>query len=379
MTFYDKFLWQFLNIYSSCSFFCFIFYLLEIIKMVKNMKKAKISSTNLIIIFFISYGFYTLQLLSQRLYNLYSKEAIFPICIMYTLMPIVTFFVCKIINKNKIQSKIKTSFIYSTISSLYLIVTLTLALIYISNLIYIYYYPESLLIVLLIFLVLPMIYTLIKGDHVFYYLASILLIITFIFKYVYTKNSPQVELFTLYNFFKISKENILSIFILIIPLLLEPLLLINNIKDLENKINIKLALTLSIILSIVSLTTNLRLLFEFGTLIGKIRFPYLESIKNIVAGKFFENIDYYYLLSIVFSIYARTGYSIITIKRNFNLDKIKSIILLLLVILLAYLGQKSMKVYDKILIPLLITCSICLLILLITLPFLIKRRKKENV
>lgn len=343
------------------------------------MEKAKISSSNLIIIFFISYGFYTLQILSQRLFNLYSKQALLPICIMYILMPIFTFVICKIINSNKIKNNLKTNFIYSAISSIYLIITLTLSLIYISNLIYIYYYPESLLLVLLIFLVLPMIYTLIKGDHIFYYLASILLIITFIFKYVYTKNSPPIELFTLHNFLKISKENIFSIILLILPLLLEPLLLINNVKDLNNKINIKFVLILSILLSIVSLTTNLRLLFEFGNIINKIRFPYLESIKNIVAGKFFENIDYYYLLSIVFSIYARTGYSIITIKRSFNLNKLKSILLLLFIVVIAFLGQKSMKVYDKVLIPLLITCSICLLIALITLPFMIKRRKKVNV
>lgn len=338
------------------------------------MESKKTSSNNLTIIFFISYGFYTLQLLSQRLFNLYSKQALFPICLMYIMMPLFSYIIAKIINNNSF----KNNKLFQIFSSLYLLITLILSLIYISNLIYIYYYPETLLIIILLFLILPIIYILLKGDHIFYYLASILLIITFIFKYVYTKNMPSIDLFTFYNFFYIDKDNILPIIILSIPLLLEPILLINNQNEINN-INIKLVLTLSILLSLVGLSTNLRLIFEFGTLISKIRFPYLESIKNIVAGEFFENIDYYYLLSIVFSTYAKTGYSIITIKRSFNLNKIHAIILLLIVISLAYLGQNSMQIYNKILIPLLIICSLCLIFNLLLVIFnLLKRRITKN-
>ncbi len=374
-----KFAILFFSIFLRLFLFCFIYIILEKITLVKHMEKRKISSTNLMIIFFISYSFYTIQILSQHLFYLYSKEAVFLTSIMFTLMPIVAYITCKIINKNKLNNNIKCNFLYKSISSIYLLITLIISLTYITNLIYIYYYPETLFLIILFFLSLPLIYTVIKGDYIFYYLASFLLIITIIFKYVYTKHLPDIDMFTFYNFFKISKNHILPLILLILPLLLEPLLLITSQKDIENKINIKLVLILSIFLSLVGITTNLRQLFEFGTLLDKIRFPYLESIKNIVAGDFFENVDYYYLLSIAFSIYARIGYSIITIKRSFNLNKIVSICLIFAVIIIVYFAEKSMKLYENALESLLLTCSICLIIALLTLPFMIKRRKKANV
>lgn len=343
------------------------------------MEKRKISSNNLIIIFFVSYSFYSIQILSQHLFYLYSKEAVFLTSIMFVLMPLVAYVICKIINKNKLNNNIKCNFLYKAISSIYLLITLIISLIYITNLIHIYYYPETLLLIILLFLSFPLIYTIIKGDYIFYYLASFLLIITIIFKYVYTKHFPDIDLFTFYNLFKVNKSNILPLSFLILPLLLEPLLLINSQKDIENKINIKLVLILSIFLSLIGLITNLRQLLEFGVLLDKIRFPYLESIKNIIAGDFFENVDYYYLLSIAFSIYARIGYSIITIKRSFNLNKIVTICLVLGVIIIVYFAEKSMNLYENALESLLLTCSICLIIALLTLPFMIKRRKKANV
>lgn len=343
------------------------------------MEKRKISSTNLIIIFFISYSFYTVQILSQHLFYLYSKESIFLTCIMYILMPIVAYIICKIMNKKKLNNSLKSNFLYKSVSFIYLIITSIISLIYITNLIHIYYYPSTLLLIILIFLFLPLIYTLIKGDHIFYYLASFLLIVIVIFKYAYIKNQPEIDYFVFYNFFKINKSNILPLTILVSPILLEPLLLITNQNEIESKINTKLVLVLSISISLIGLLTNLRQLWEFGNLLGQIRFPYLESIKNIVAGHFFENVDYYYLLSIAFSIYAKIGFSIITIKKSFNINKTISMGLLLGIIIIVFFAEKSMKLYENILESLLLTCSICLIIALLTLPFMIKRRKKENV
>ena len=217
-----------------------------------------------------------------------------------------------------------------------------------------------------------------KGENNFFSLASIILIIYILFKYTYIKNSPPIDTYTFHNILKIEKSDIFSLIILSIPILIEPLLLINNQKDMSDKINIKLTTIFSIILSIIGIITVLRQTWEFGNLLDKIRFPYLESIKNIVAGKFFENIDYYYLLSLSVSIFTRLGYTIISIKKSFNLNKKISIMLLLGIIVLVYFLQTNMKFYNNSIDKILLITSVCLIMLLLLLPLMIKRRNKQN-
>lgn len=343
------------------------------------MKEAKISSINLFIIFFLSYSFYTIQILTQQLFYSYSKQAVIIICIFYLLFPIVVYLICKIINKNKLKYNSKNNFIFSILTSLYLLLTTIIAIINICNIILIYYYQQTSIIILLAFLILPIIYTILKNENSLFYLATILLIIYVLFKYAYLNNSTPIDYYTFYNIFKIDNSNILPIIVLSLPILIEPIILINNYKDLSNKVNVKVIVILSIIFSLVGIITILRQTWEFGNLLDKIRFPYLESAKNIVAGKFFENIDYYYLLSLSVSIYTRLGYALISIKKAFNLNKLITIILLSAIVLIVYFMQSNMQFYDYILSKVLMISSICLILATAIFPFMLKRRTKENV
>jgi len=345
--------------------------------MVKFMEEKKTSSLNFLLIFFLSYSFYTFQILTQQLFKSYSKESVLIICILFLLSPIITFFICKIINKNKLKKNTKNHFLFSILTSLYLILTTVISIVNIVNIIILYYYQQTSIIILLIFLTLPLLYTLIKGENNFFSLASILLIIFIFFKYAYLKNSSSIETYVFYNILKINKSNIVSIIILASPILLEPLILLNNQKDMSDKINIKFTVIFSSILSLIGILTILRQTWEFGNLLGIIRFPYLESAKNIVAGKFFENIDYYYLLSLSVSVYTRLGFTVITTKKSFKLNNLATYILLFLILVLIYFMNSSMQFANYATNKILIASSLCLILLLLILPLMLKRGKKN--
>ena len=343
------------------------------------MEEKTTTSLNLLIIFFLSYSFYVIQILTQELFYSYSKQSVIIICLFQLLFPLITYVICKIINSNKINVSSKNNFLFSLISSIYLIITAIICIVNITNIVVLYYYQQTSYIILLIFLSLPIIYTLIKGDNIFFYLASVLLIIYILFKYAYLKNSSSIDYYVFNNIFKIEKDNILPIIIYSLPILIEPIILISNRQHISNKINTKFVLIFSIIIAIVGVITTLRQTWEFGNLLDKIRFPYLESAKNIIAGKFFENIDFYYLLSIAASLYLRLSYTIITIKKSFSLNKIVSITLLIALLVVSYIIQRSMDLYIFTIDKALIITSTCLLLCFILLPFMIKRKVKENV
>ena len=173
------------------------------------MEQKKTSSLNYILIFFLSYSFYTLQVLTQLLFNYYSKQSVIIICSFYMLLPVIVYFICSIINKNK--HNIKENFIYSILSNFYLIITCILSLVHIANITLLYYYQQSNIIILLIFLSIPIIYTIIKGENNFLSLASILVIIYIAFKYAYLFNPSSIDTYVFYDIFKIDKNNIFSI------------------------------------------------------------------------------------------------------------------------------------------------------------------------
>lgn len=345
----------------------------------KHMEKNKITSLNYILMFFLSYSFYSLQVLTQLLFNKYSKQSIVIICSMYVLLPIIIYLICKAINHNKINHNTKNNFTFSVLSSLYLILTCVISIVYISNIIIIYYYQQTSLIILLAFLILPIIYTIFKGSNSFFSLASVLLIIYIIFKYSYLSNYSHIDTYVFHNIFNIAKNDILVIILFSLPILLEPLLLINHQKDISDKINVKWTVLFSTIISLISILTILRQTWEFGSLLSQIRFPYLESIKNIVAGKFFENIDYYYLLSLAMSIYTRTSFTLISIKKSFNLKKSVTLIILLAILILVYFLRNSLQLNEFASNKILLITSTCLILLTFIFPFLIKRRAKQNV
>ncbi len=342
------------------------------------MQEKKISSLNLMIIFFLSYSFYTIQILTQQLFSNYGKECILIICLAHLLLPLTTYITCKIINKNSLNQNNKNNFLFTIFVSFYLIITSIISIINITNIITLYYYQNTNYILLLTILSLPIIYTLIKGDHILFSLGAILLIIYAIFKYSYLGNTSNIDFYVFSNILKIKNSNLLPIIIYCLPIFLEPLILLNNQKSLNTKINIKMITIFSILISLIGIFTILRQTWEFGNLIDKIRFPYLESIKNIIAGKFFENIDFYYLLSIAVSIYVRLGYTFITIKKSFKLKNIISILLLTSLLTLVFIIQKSMSLYLFSINKILTITSSCLLICLLLLPFMIKRRKNTN-
>lgn len=341
------------------------------------MENQKSNSLNYFIVFLLSYSFYTIQILSQNLFYIYSKFATPIICLFYFAFPLTIFLICKAINKTKIKQNFKNNFIYTILSSLYLIITSILSLTTIVNIILIYYYQQVSIIILLLFLILPIIYTLIKGDKSFFSLASILLIIFIGFKYSYLSNSTPLELYPFYNILNIKKSKIISLLIISSPILIEPIILLNNKKEMINKINTKWITIFAISLSLVGILTTLRQTWEFGNLLNKIRFPYLESAKNIIAGDFFENIDYYYLLSLSVSVYIRLGYTLITIKNNYSLNTIKTLLLLLVILVATFFLHSNMSFYSTNLNKFLFISSLCLILCAFLMPFSIKRRKKN--
>lgn len=346
--------------------------------LVNKMEEKKTSSLNLFIIFFLSYSFYITQILTQELFYSFGKECVLIICIMQILFPLAIYLICKVINRKAKKENEKNNFIFSLITGIYLMITSIICLVNITNIIILYYYQQTSFIILLIVMALPIIYTIIKGDTNFFHLSAILLIIYVIFKYTYLGNNSKIDIYVFSDILKIKKSNILLIIIYSIPILLEPLILLNNRKMIKDKINIKTITIFAFLISLVGIFTVLRQTWEFGNLLNKIRFPYLESIKNIIAGDFFENIDFYYLLSIATSIYIRLSYSFITIKRIFSLNNLITLGLILLTLIITYFLKQSMSLYIFSIDKILIISSTCLLMGLILLPLITIRRKRNH-
>ena len=119
------------------------------------MKEKKISYLNLMIIFFLSYSFYTIQILTQQLFSNYGKESVIIICISQLLLPLTTYITCKIINNNSLKQGNKNKFLFTIFTSFYLIITCIISITNITNIITLYYYQNTNYILLLIVISLP--------------------------------------------------------------------------------------------------------------------------------------------------------------------------------------------------------------------------------
>lgn len=341
------------------------------------MEQQKTKSINYILIFFISYSFYIIHFLTQYLFNKFSKQAVLVSCILCALMPLITILICKKIN-NHYPSSAKNSFISSFFSSIYLLLSTICILIYIISLINIYYYQQSSFVTIILFLSLPVIYTILKGENILFYLSAFLLLAFIFFKYIYISNTTNLDTYPLFGIININKSNILPIIIISLPIVLEPVLLLNSKSQINNKINIKFITFFSVIISLISILTILRQTVEYGNLLNTIRFPYLESIKNIITGSFLENIDNYYLISATIATYTRLTYTLITIKNNFSLSKMHTLIILFIILLITYISLTNIKIYKTFINEILIITSTSLFILFISSMFLTKRRLKND-
>ena len=337
--------------------------------------EEKYDGTHYVFIYLIGYAFYTYQVLSQLLYSQYSLAVVLPFSIALLFLPLTTFYICKKLN-NRVTMKPKVRFIFNLISILYLIVVNLIALNYVSVMIHNYYYQSVQCYIIAFFVMLPAFYASLKKSKVFYSLAFILTIFFFIFKSIYMLTHKTTDFYPLYNIF--TTDNLLICILLSIPLILEPFILLSNSTfiNIEKKINTKLVVAFSCFVSIIGIYTLIRETMEFGLLLNTLSFPYFESFKLFSLQSNFDNFDYYYLLSITITLFARIPLMYFTIKDNVKLNNKYTVAFYILILIAFYFLQMKLDFYINILTPTLIITS-CLLILLAILGLIFTRRKNN--
>lgn len=335
----------------------------------------QIDATHYIVMYLTGYAFFTYQVYSQILFSKHGLSLIIPFIIAFLLMPIVIFYICKKLSSDH-NFEIKTNFIYTLLTMLYLLVTGIIILNYASVMIHNYYYQSTQSFIIAFFLLIPVFYMTFKGSKVYYSLAFVLFAVYLFYKILYIINHEVSDIYPLYNILNI--DNPLIIIFLALALTIEPVILLSNGQYLNKnkKINVKLVMSIAILISIFGCYTLIRETMEFGLLIEIMSFPYFESCKFLSIQSNFDNIDYLYLFSITIAMFARLPMLYLMAKDNFNIKSKQIFILFALTMIIFYYIHKRLEFYLTIIGPLLVGCVSILLILFIMSLFY-KRRHKE--
>ena len=329
------------------------------------MKKYNVN--HYVIMYLIGYSFYFHQIYTQILYSKLKLQFAIPFLLGYLLLPLFLVFICKKINH---KFNYKLNFMYKMLTIIYLAISSLIVINYVSVMIHNYYYQATNSLVVCFFLLLPLLYVVIKGSNIYYSLIFFVFIIFIGFKLLYGLNPNTNDLYPFYNILNI--DNYFIVILLSIPLLIEPIILLSN-NLIDSKINLKVIIPFTIIISFISIYSLLREISEFGLLLEILSFPYYESCKLITFDSNFDNIDYYYIFSLATSIFSRIPIFFFTIKDTFLLKTKHIIIIFILFFICLYLLVRKLAFYTQTIIPILCVSSFILIIMFIMTFFL-----KEN-
>lgn len=338
--------------------------------------EKKIDATHYLIMYLAGYGFFSYQVYTQLLYSIYGLRLAIPFSIAFLLFPLAVLYVCKKINsKNTFEHK--TNFIFNILCILYLIIVSVITLNYASVMIHNYYYQSTKSYVITLFLLFPTIYVVFKNSKIYYSLAFIMFFVFLLFNFLYIINHETTDFYPLYNSLFI--ENPWMISLVAIPIFLEPLILLSNMQHIDKtkKVNTKLIIIVSCLISILAIYTIIRQCMEFGLLIETISFPYFESGKFMSIKSNFDNIDYYYLFLIAIALFSRIPMLYFNIKDNFKIKNKIIWLIFLITIIINYYIQKRLEFYRQIILPSLLICTSILIVLAILSLF--TKRRKQNI
>ena len=338
--------------------------------------EKKYDGTHFLVMYLTGYGFFMYQVYVQILYSYHGMSLVIPLILAALFMPLILFYVVKKINNNS-KLSIKLQFVFTILNILYLSIVGILTLNYVSVMVHNYYYQSVKSFIIAIFLIIPIIYALFKTAKNYYSLSFLLLLVFVIFNFVYAINHEVAEVYPLSNVLKINNPFMVSL--LVLPILIEPVVLLSNNDyiDHNKKINTPLVVILASFISLIGIYTVIRESMEFGLLLETISFPYFESGKFMSIETNFDNIDYYYLFWVTISVFTRLPMLYFNIKDNFKLKTKGIFIMFILTIAIFYYLQLRLEFYREIIIPILITGSSILLILLIMSLF--TKRRLKNV
>ena len=324
-----------------------------------------------IIMYLIGYSFYFHQVYTQILYSKLGLQFIIPFLLGYLLLPIFFIYISKKINY---KLNYKLNFMYKILTIIYLAINSLIVINYVSVMIHNYYYQATNSLVVCFFLLLPLLYVVIKGSDIYYSLIFFVLIIFTGFKLLYGLNPNTSDFYPFYNI--LNMKNYLSIILLSIPILIEPIILLSN-NRIDSKVNLKVIIPFSLIISFISIYSLLREISEFGVLLEILSFPYYESCKLITFDSNFDNIDYYYIFSLATSIFSRIPLFFFTIKDTFLLKTKHIFIIFAFFFLCLYLLVRKLSFYTQTIIPILYVSSVVLIIMFI-MTFFLKENKNAK-
>lgn len=292
------------------------------ILVVIRMKLRSMSFSSIFLLFLLSYVFYTCYLLGQINLNINGKNIIWIYVILTLLIPFCYLYLNKkfetirnISLKEFINKKHSKSFnIVKIFLSLYLLISGIFVSFYTIYFESMYFYNKYNVYIIAIILSIPIMVFSNKIIKSTFHLQPLTLILYIMFFYVFLTNQHELKYYTLLsNNFEI--DNVILTILLFVPLLLEPFIIL-YLCDLSNEKITKKKMILGVIL--IAFTTSISFLQignQFGELLLKLEFPFLQAWKNIYVNEYVENLDCFNIIVFIFNCLSRLLLSIAIIQK----------------------------------------------------------------
>ena len=305
-----------------------------------------------LITFNIGYASYNVFILFPLLSNAFGESVRGYLLVFFSFFPVVTCLLIKLLGNRKYRLDLHTNFVFTILTSAYLLITALISWLYIAFILGGNNYVNITFLLLLVLLLVILLRKNLKlqirvNKYIFLILMGIILL-----------QSINTDLAIPFNVNFNNIDNPLPVLFLSLPIFLEPLLMIGCRNEFRRRLDIKKVITVILFFSLLNL---LILYFDLS-----IRFfpTNIIDINNIIHTVFLFMISY-----------IRFSFSFLYIKNNFYLSNRSMVILVITFMGLCTALSLDFQNSNAIISRLLLFTSFSLSLVLVLLIFLFKRKK----
>lgn len=317
-----------------------------------GLKITRNSHLSFLITFNIVYASYNVFILFPLLSNAFGEVVKGYLLVFFIIPPVVTYLIIKLMGNRKYRLDLHTNFVFTILTSAYLLITALISWLYIT---FILGGNNYVIITFLLLLVLLLVILLRKNlklhirvnKYLFLILVGVILLQLI---------DADLTIPLGANFNKV--DNPLPILFLSLPILLEPLLMIGCRGELRGRLNTKKVIALMLFFSFLNLLT---LYFDLSISFSPTK---MTNINNII------HVVFMFIIS-----YIRYSFSFLYIKDNFYLNNRSVAVLVIIFMGLCASLSLDFKNSNAIIGRLLLFTSFSLSLVLVLLIFLFKRKR----
>lgn len=349
----------------------------------------KTSSTSLLLVFVLVSSFFTNKIIAEITINEVGRGSILLLIFAYLLVPFIMFILKPLYEKIRrkqlnhmtiVEKSTPFYLIIRILASLYLIFTLIITMYFTTNKLNAYYFNSLPLAIYFIILLILIIYSVYKGRNSLIYISSIVVFVVMIFYIYYILNPSHID-FSNLNKLKIATgNNLYTLLIFILPILLEPFLFILYCDDGDTPYKKRYLFFLPLIASLLASYAILRQGWEFGILLNYLNSPFIESTLYVRMGKYAENIALITILYYIGLYFLRILFTLFLFTKIWNIEGVFiSIMLVIISSLATYLFLFNISVFNDIMMSIFIISVFILLVYSVSISILVIKGGGKDV